>query len=140
MVIPEDFETSIEVAAHVLKRYGIPDNIVEAQIASVRTGGYAMLRGQPMTRASNAELMKILDRTTTQTFYVEDDAAVCGMTIGQINLRARSGCMIIAVVRSGVPKIGPGPEVDLQANDVLVLVGAHRQINEAKTILQEKRA
>lgn len=140
MVIPEDFETSIEVAAHVLKRYGIPDNIVEAQIASVRTGGYAMLRGRPTTRASNAELMKILDRTTTQTFYIEDDAAVCGKTIGQINLRAQTGCMIIAVVRSGVPRIGPGPEVDLQANDVLVLVGAHRQINEAKVILQEKRA
>jgi len=135
LVIPQDLETSIEVAAHVLRQYGIPDNIIEAQIASVRAGGYAVLRGRPAERAAHRELIQILQRTTTQTFYLTDENSVRGMTIAELNLRARTGCMIIAVVRNGDPTTNPGPEFVLQANDVLVLVGAHKQLEAAKGIL-----
>jgi monovalent cation:H+ antiporter-2, CPA2 family len=140
LVIPEDFETSIEVAAHVLKTFGIPDNLIEAQIAAVRTGGYAMLRGRPTTRATHTELIKILERTTIQTFYLADDCFACGLTIAQLNLRAITGCMVIAVVRAGNPTTNPGPEHELHSNDVLVLVGAHAQIEAAKALLQRNEA
>lgn len=140
LVIPEDFETSIEVAAHVLKTFGIPDNIVEAQIAAVRAGGYAMLRGMPTTRAANAELIRILERTTTQTFYIGEGTYPCGLTIGQLNVRAVTGCMIIAAVRSGKVTTNPGPGFTFLANDVLVLVGAHAQIEAAKALLNRQDA
>ncbi|HPO15281.1 MAG TPA: cation:proton antiporter [Candidatus Hydrogenedentes bacterium] len=135
-VIPQDFETSIEVGAHVLRQFGIPDNIVEAQIAAVRSGGYGMLRGKPTNRAATEELMKILERTTTQTFYLADDSAASGKTIAETNLRARTGCTIIAVVRAGRPATNPAPDFLLKSNDVLVLVGAHAEIEAAKAVLQ----
>ena len=136
LVIPADFETSIEVAAHVLKEFGVPDNIVEAQIASIRSGGYGLLRGKPTDRASHAQLAKILERTTTQTFYLEDTNYATGKTLAQTNLRALTGCMVIAVVRSGNPKTNPSPDFVLTPNDVLVLVGSHFQIETAKSLLQ----
>ena len=136
LVIPQDFETSIEIGAHVLRQFGIPDNIVEAQIASVRAGGYAMLRGKATDRAATAELIKILQRTATQTFYIGKDSAACGKTIAETDLRARTGCMIIAVVRAQKPTTNPSPDFRLAANDVLVLVGAHQQIEAAKKILE----
>jgi len=136
-VIPQDFETSIEVGAHVLRQFGIPDNIVEAQIAAVRSGGYGMLRGKPTDRAATEELLKILERTTTQTFYLAEENAACGKTIAATNLRARTGCTIIAVVRSGRPATNPSPDFPLQSNDVLVLVGAHAEIEAAKGVLQK---
>jgi len=136
IVIPEDFETSIEVAAHVLKIFGVPDNIVEAQIAAVRTGGYGMLRGQPATRAVTAELLRILERTSIQTFFIADDASVCGSTLGQLNLRSATGCSVIAAMRKGQPMTNPGPDFRLDPNDVLVLVGAHAQIDAARTLLE----
>ncbi|HOS01719.1 MAG TPA: cation:proton antiporter [Candidatus Hydrogenedentes bacterium] len=139
LVIPQDFETSIEIAAHVLKQFGIPDNIVDAQIASVRAGGYGMLRGKPSDRAAHAELIKILERTATQTFYLDEESFACGLTLAELNLRALTGCMIIAVVRSGRPTANPGPDFQLAANDVLVLVGAHRQMEAAKALLQKNR-
>lgn len=135
LVIPQDFETSVEVAAHVLRQFGVPDNIVEAQIASVRAGGYGMLRGKPTDRASTLELVKILERTATQTFYLADDSVASGKSIAEVNLRAVTGCMIIAVVRSGKPTTNPSPDFQLQPNDVLVLVGAHQQIEAAKAHL-----
>jgi CPA2 family monovalent cation:H+ antiporter-2 len=136
LVVPQDFETSVEVAAHVLQQFGIPDNIVEAQIASVRSGGYGMLRGKPTDRAAHAELIKILERTATQTFYLADDSYACGRTLAEINLRALTGCMVIAIVRSGKPTANPPGDFHLEANDVLVLVGAHQEIEAAKALLQ----
>jgi CPA2 family monovalent cation:H+ antiporter-2 len=136
LVIPEDLETSIEVAAHVLRQYGVPDNIIEAQIASVRAGGYAILRGKPAERAAYRELIQILQRTTTQTFYLTENSGACKKSIAELNLRARTGCMIVAVVRNGEPTANPAPDFVLECNDVLVLVGAHRQLEDAKGILR----
>ena len=140
VVIPQDFETSVEVAAHVLKQFGIPDNVVEAQIASVRSGGYGMLRGKPTDRAAHAELIKILERTATQTFYLEEYSFACGRTLAEVNVHALTGCMLIAVVRSGVPTTNPPSDFQFRRNDVLVLVGAHRLVEAAMALLERRDA
>ncbi|MGC8738965.1 MAG: cation:proton antiporter [Candidatus Hydrogenedens sp.] len=136
-VIPEDFETSIEVIAHILKRCGVPDNIVEAETIAVRVDGYAMLRGKASSRAGIEEMIKILERTTTQTYYLGDKSFAVGKTLSEINLRKRTGCSVIAIVRAGVPTPSPPGDFILQANDVLVLVGAHIQIESARKLLEE---
>jgi CPA2 family monovalent cation:H+ antiporter-2 len=136
LVIPEDFETSIEIAAHILKQFGVPDNVVEAQIAAIRSGGYGMLRGKPTDRAAHVELIKILERTAIQTFYLDGDSFAKDKTLAELDLRAKTGCTVIAAVRAGNPTTNPAPDYLLRANDVLVLVGAHRQIEDAKALLQ----
>lgn len=135
VVIAEDFETSIEISAYVLKQFGIPDNIVEAQIAAVRAGRYGMLRGTPVDRVAQTELLKALEMTVTQTFYLESDSYACNRTIAEVNLRAITGVLLIAVVRGGKPTTNPPAEFRLLAGDVLVMVGAHAQLDAAKTLL-----
>ena len=49
-VIPEEFETSIEIFSRVLHEYHVPGNIIANQIQMVRFGGYKMLRGCRWTR------------------------------------------------------------------------------------------
>jgi len=134
-VIPEDFETSIEIAAHVLKEMDIPDNIVEAQIAAVRAGRYGMLRGMATDRTATEELLQILQLTVTRSHYIAADSKAVGQTIAQLNLRANTGVSIIAVVRGGTPVTNPSPDYTLAATDVLVLVGAHAQLEAAKAVL-----
>lgn len=136
-VIPEDFETSIEVIAHVLKYCGVPDNIVEAETIAIRSDGYAMFRGKASSRASIEEIIRILERTTTQTYYLNERSFAVGKTLAEIDLRKRTGCSIIAVVRKGIPTAAPPGDFVLQANDVLVLVGAHPQIDAARKLLEE---
>jgi len=139
-VIPEDFETSIEVIAHILKRCGVPDNIVEAETIAVRVDGYAMLRGKASSRAGIEEMIKILERTTTQTYYLGEKSFAIGKTLAEIDLRKRTGCSVIAIVRAGNPTPSPPGDFVLQANDVLVLVGAHAQIESARKLLEETEA
>lgn len=136
-VISEDFETSIEVVAHVLKHCGVPDNIVEAETIAIRSDGYAMLRGKASSRAGIEEIIRILERTTTQTYYLGEKSFANGKTLAEVDLRKRTGCSVIAVVRAGIPTTSPPSDFVLQANDVLVLVGAHQQIDAARKLLEE---
>lgn len=132
LVIPEEFETSIEIFAHVLHHFGIPDNVVEAQVMMIRAGNYGMLRGQPSTAAARIDLQGLLEATATQTYMLESGSPACGRSIRELNLRATTGVTIIAVVRGGKPATNPPADWVFAAGDVLVLVGGHREIDEAK--------
>lgn len=45
-VIPEGFETSVEIFVRVLREYGVPGNIISSQVAYIRQDGYRVLREQ----------------------------------------------------------------------------------------------
>lgn len=136
MVIPEEFETSIEIFAHVLKKFAVPDNVVDQQIKLVRAGRYGMLRGRQADRTMRTEWRAILEAAVTQTFLVHPDSPACGLTIRELDLRAKSGVLIVAVTRDGKPTTNPSPDFRLEAGDVLVLVGSHRQLDEGRMMLE----
>ena len=136
-VIAEDFETSIEITAHLLREMNVPDNLVEAQIAAVRAGHYGMLRGKATDRVAQEELMQVLQTTATRTHYLMEGSIGCEKTLIDLDLRAKTGVNVIAVVRNGKPNTNPGPDFRFQHGDVLVLVGAHAQLELAKALLSE---
>jgi len=135
-VIPEEFETSIEIFAHVLREFAVPDNVIEQQIMLVRAGHYGMLRGRPTDRDLRAEWLQVLEAAVTQTFMVTAESPGCGRSIRDLALRAQTGVTIVAITRRGKPHANPPPEFVLEAGDVLVLVGTHRQLDTAHTMLQ----
>ena len=51
-VIPEEFETSIEIFSRVLRDYRIPNNIIEQQVELIRLEGYSMFRGLSLNSES----------------------------------------------------------------------------------------
>lgn len=136
LVIPEEFETSIEIAAHVLKEFRMPGNVIDAQVTSLRAAGYGVLRGKAADRAMAAELLRIFQETLTETFYIAEDSPACGKDIAGLNLRQQSGSTIVAIVRGGKPLASPPPDFVLKQGDVMVLVGAHIQLDRARTLLQ----
>ncbi len=134
-VIPEEFETSIEIFAHVLKEFAIPDNVVEQQVRLIRGGRYGMLRGRPSDRTLRTEWMRILEAAVTQTYMLLPGSGACGRTIRELDLRARTGVTIAALTRQGKALTNPDPSFRLQEGDVLVLVGNHKQLDAAKSFL-----
>lgn len=138
MVIPEEFETSIELFAHVLREFGIPTNVIEQQVGLIRGGRYGMLRGRAADRTLHAEWRQLMETTTTQVIMLLHGSSACGQTLREVDLRARTGVTIAAVTRNG--KVQPSPSVDFrfEAGDVLVLVGTHQQLDHAKGMLAPK--
>lgn len=131
-VIPEEFETSIELFVHVLSEFAIPQNVIEQQVNLVRAGRYGMLRGRSVDRAARQEWLQLLEAAVTQTLLVSSDSPAAGKTIAELDLRKATGVTIVAVTRAGKPTPTPGADFRLEAGDVLVLVGTHQQLDAAR--------
>ena len=73
-VIPEEFETSVEIFARVLQEYHVPRNVISLQVELVRREGYGMLRGLRLEGKSLARFSQFLTGATADTFLVQEDA------------------------------------------------------------------
>ncbi len=137
-VIPEEFETSVEIFARVLRDYRIPGNVIQNQIDLVREEGYAMLRNPSIKGEKLARLTNILEKTIMDTFYVEVGCNVEGKTLRELDLRKKSGSTVIAIVRKGEAKTNPHADFMIDAGDILVLLGSHAELSKAFEMLAEK--
>lgn len=134
-VIPEEFETSIEIFSRVLLRYGVDRHTIENQIERVRRQGYEMLRSPSIQRIEMANLNAALQSATTETVKLNPNSPAVGKNLGELNLRNATGATLIAVVRGDDTKIGPGANYKLQENDILILFGKPEKIEQAVKIL-----
>lgn len=135
-VIPEEFETSIEIFARVLLRYGIDRQAIEKQIEKVRRQGYEMLRSQSLVRIEVSNMNAALQAATTETVKLNEDSPVIGKTLSEVDLRRETGAMLIAVIRGDDTKINPGAKYELQKDDILILFGKPEKIERAIKFLQ----
>lgn len=130
-VIPEEFETSIEIFSRVLQELGTPRHIIQRQVAAIRSEGYEMLRMPSLPLVDMSEIAEALGSASTETFIVSKDSVVAGKSIGEIQLRTKTGVSVIAIIHDGTTEINPGPESVLNPDDVLVLLGTPENVDRA---------
>jgi len=131
-VIPEEFETSIEIFTRVLEKLFIPKNIIDAQVKVLRGECYGILRGScAAVRPSLERIADFMAAGTAETFYVTKGAWPAGKKLKTINLRKRTGATLIAVVRGDRSFTSPGADFMIEEGDTLVLVANHRDMNRA---------
>nr|AKQ04636.1 sodium/hydrogen exchanger, monovalent cation:H+ antiporter-2, CPA2 family [uncultured Gemmatimonadetes bacterium Rifle_16ft_4_minimus_7] len=122
-VVPEEFETSLEVFARVLRLYGIPSNTIEREVAAVRGEHYGVLRGLALPGLKLDALKHLGVHAALDTVEVEEGARAIGESPTTLDLRRETGTTLIAVVRDGKALYTPDPEFRFRAGDTVVLVG-----------------
>ncbi|MFW6139839.1 MAG: cation:proton antiporter [Acidobacteriota bacterium] len=130
-VIPQEFETSIEIFARVLEEFHIPRNIINAQIKLIRSECYGMLRGVAKTKRSMEKIAELLRAGTTETFLISQDSPAAGKTLKELDIRQKTGATIIAVVRGEESITSPSPDFKIKEGDTLVLVANHKDMDRA---------
>ena len=136
-VIPEEFETSIEIFSRVLQHYGIARPVIEDEIQKIRNQGYEMLRSPSLPKQVEiANLNAALQDAVTQTVRLTEGSPVVGKTLGEIDLRKESGATVIAVVRDGATKINPGANYRLEVDDSVVVLCSANKIDRAIRVLE----
>jgi CPA2 family monovalent cation:H+ antiporter-2 len=130
-VIPEEFETSIEIFTRVLEQYHIARNIINAQEKLVRGERYQMLRSKMKPTAVSDKMMRWLAAGTTEVFLVEQSSRAADRTVRELDLRKQTGAMIIAIVRGEKSHTNPAGGFHMLPGDSLVLVGSHAEIEKA---------
>jgi len=130
-VIPEEFETSVEIFARVLQEYHLPRNVISLQVDLIRKEHYGTLRGLRLQGKRLDELTQFLVGTTTDTLLILEGSPAVGQTLAGLEVRQKSGVTVIAVVRDGQSFHNPAPDFRLASGDILVLLGSHKELDEA---------
>jgi monovalent cation:H+ antiporter-2, CPA2 family len=134
-VIPEEFETSVEIFARVLREYGVAREDIGREVDEIRREGYGMLREPGIGAGPAREVAAALAGASTETLRVRPEAAACGQTIGRLRLRTLTGVTILAVSRGGRPSLNPDADSVIEAGDSLVLFGSPGQIDRAIEVI-----
>ncbi|MGQ9843330.1 MAG: NAD-binding protein, partial [Spirochaetota bacterium] len=131
-VIPEEYETSIEIFARVLRYYGVPQNDIDDMVQKIRSQGYAMLR----QLSANTLLDLPITEIDMQPIRVCGQSPAIQKTIGQMQFRKLYKFSIVAIKRGSNIITNPGADDEILDDDILYVVGNRDAIREAVKILR----
>ncbi len=118
-VIPEEFETSVQIFTRVLRAYLVPEDSIQLLTEEVRAGGYELLRA-PYLPAGGSH---VFPNAEIRTLRVESGSRIAGLTIAEAELRSQHAVTVLAVGRGDEIRPNPGPDVRLASDDEVVLFG-----------------
>lgn len=134
-VVPEEFETSIEIFALVLRTYNLPQEFVMKKAEQVRREGYALLRRSEMPELAHHLRAGTLTDVEVETCRIEDDSPALGKSLADLTIRQMTGASVIALTRAGETESNPSLRQVLQVGDIVTLLGARQQIRRAMAML-----
>jgi len=130
-VVPEEFETSIEIFARVLREYGVSHNVIAREVDEIRSSSYQMLRESSLPLAELDKIAEAFASSSSETLYISEKSAGVGKTLKELDLRRKTGVTVTAAVRNGDTEINLGPQFKIAPDDILVLLGKPDQIERA---------
>ncbi len=138
-VIPEEFETSIEIFSRVLHHYHVPINIINEHIENIRKDSYSALRNIEIPGRHLGERHEFLKGIDTETYLIKSGSKIIGHSLKELNLRAKTGVTVIAIQRGEEIYQNPSSEFVLKENDVLLLIGKKKDLKNAIEYLDSDR-
>jgi CPA2 family monovalent cation:H+ antiporter-2 len=138
-VIPEEFETSVEIFSRVLHYYHIPRNVITEHIEDIRKDNYRVLRTVKLPGKHLAERYELLSELETETYMIKEMSKMDGHSIKELRFRTETGVTIIAVQRGEKIYQNPAPDFVLKTGDVLLFIGKKEDINCSIEYLESDR-
>ncbi|MEW5773525.1 MAG: cation:proton antiporter [Thermodesulfobacteriota bacterium] len=122
-VIPEEFETAVEIFTRVMHRYLTPRDEIERMVADVRAEGYGMLRSPSLAAGSLADVRRSVPGLEVCALRLAPGSPLDGASLSQAALRREHGLTVLAVSRAGQAVPNPGAEFVLAQGDVVYVLG-----------------
>ncbi len=126
-VIPEEFETSLEVFARVLNHYLVPRQTIDQYVSAIRRENYGMQRRLGM----GGSIMESLPELQLVAYAVEEGSPLDGKTIAQAALRKEHGVTAAGVRRGDSINNNPDAQTQLLAGDIVYLLSTQEALSKA---------
>jgi CPA2 family monovalent cation:H+ antiporter-2 len=137
-VIPEEFETSIEIFALVLHQFSFSHDVILDMIDKIRSNSYKPLRSVEFPRKQLFEKHEWLPQIEIEWYKVSEDSFLAGKNIKELQIRKKTGVTIIAVRRGQEVFTNPEPDFILKAEDTLLFTGKRKNMFTALNYFRGK--
>ncbi|WP_294445824.1 cation:proton antiporter [uncultured Mailhella sp.] len=131
-VIPEEFETSLEVFARVLNHYLVPRQTIDQYVSAIRRENYGMQRRLGM----GGSIMDSLPDLQLVAYAVEEGSPLAGKTIAEAALRKVHGVTAAGVRRGDAINNNPDAQTQLLAGDIVYLLATQEALAKAAHLFQ----
>jgi CPA2 family monovalent cation:H+ antiporter-2 len=128
-VIPEEFETAIDLFERILKKYLVPRRDINTAIARIREDNYGIFRRQePPSEYSITDDIPNLEITALK---VRDDSFLIKKSLKEVNFRKKFAVTLVAIKRNEVIIDHPEADEIFQKGDIAYVLGKPEQIAKA---------
>jgi CPA2 family monovalent cation:H+ antiporter-2 len=130
-VIPEEFETSVEIFSRVLRNYLVPHDVIERSVREIRQDGYEMFRSIRAAHRPTEAIHDLIRGVVLEVYQVKQGSALDGRTLAEANLRSSTGAMVLAIQSDSHVNANPAPGTHFAAGDAVLLLGSPEQLARA---------
>jgi CPA2 family monovalent cation:H+ antiporter-2 len=130
-VVAEVMEGSLILASTALMLLGVPLPRVLARIRETREQRYSLFRGFFRGITDETDAVDEAQHPRLHSVTIEPGAAAVGRTLGAIGLEALR-VEVTAVRRRNIRGVAPAPDTRIEEGDVLVLLGAEKDLAAAE--------
>ncbi len=135
VVIPEEFETSIEIFTRVLAHYQVPQGDIDTLVTRIRASHYQALRAQGPLQLEQVPALSGLPQMSAERVLLPPGAKAVGRSLAATRLRTRTGALVLSIRRADQDIPTPDPRLPLAAGDELSIVGQPHQLRAARELL-----
>ena len=135
-VVPEEFETSVEILSRVLRNYLVPQDDIERCVADIRSDGYEMLRTMSRRHSHAVGISGYLSGAEIATFRIQKGSMLEGTGLRDGVLKNGSGATILTIKRGEELFPNPDPVWELRGDDIVLLLGTSEQLAAAGKLFE----
>ena len=137
-VIPEEFETSVEIFTRVLTKYLVPRDEIEALVAEIRSDGYEMFRNLSQESSALADLNLQIPDIEISTLKLVENSPFVEKSLAEIELRKKYGVTVLAIRRDSKVRSHLDVNMPFCAGDVLFVLGPPDKVAAVAALSQNQ--
>lgn len=138
-VIPEEFETSIEIFTRTLNKYLMPRDEIEAFTQKIRSDNYEMLRSLAGNRKNDMANLSMdipdIEVASLRIYTTEPD--IVGTPLLHTSIRNRFQITVVAIKRKAETILNINANTVLQKGDLLYVVGKPADVMRFSNYLKD---
>jgi len=134
VVVAEEYEGSIELVRQTLSHFGFHPSAIRNFADALRAEDYGVIRSSPELEI-DPWLVELL-REEEHDWITVPASFRSGLSLAELDVRARTGVSVVAVDRAGAIDTVPAPTFTPRAGDRLLVLGASDALSTLKGLFE----
>jgi CPA2 family monovalent cation:H+ antiporter-2 len=134
-VIPEEFETSIEITARIMSKFLVPESDIQDFIQTLRGNNYQMFRKIDSKKLSINELIDTA--TDFAIMKIDSNSEYLNKKLKDTNIRQQGNVSVIAIKRNKEWLVNPSADEIIVIDDKLLVFGERKTV---KSFCSERKS